>query len=521
MKMSTAHRARLTGPAAVLAGVTALTVAGVAAPAGASPLSPGATHPHVRNGTVTVPFTWTGTVQHWVVPAGVASVFIDAGGAAGQDNSTGNAQGANGAEVTNTVAVTPGTTLDIYVGDNSGIIGGGGSGPGNAGNGGGASDVRPAGGGLSSRLIVAAGGGGAGGDGHAAVACAGLTNGFGGDGGVSEVGGAAGTDCNTAAGGDFGDGATLGGGGAGGSSVAGCTDGTAGSLGTGGGGGTVCALGTNGEGGGGGGGYYGGGGGESGNVNGAVDTGGGGGGGGGSNFGNFMADSNAANTGWVDITYGTPSAPLSILTGSPLPGGTKGHSYSMTLAATGGTPGYTWSLIPGSSLPAGLTLSSGGAISGTPTATGTKTFTVEVRDSVGATADKTFSLTIGGTASDLAILLSHEGVLRHDRNGKYLIEVANTNSSATSVETHVSLLLPSGLRVVQGGKGTFWQCRKTKHSSFCSRNAKINAHDSTTITVKVKVTAAVGKRLKAKAIVSPSDSSPDDNTSVDVGIVRG
>jgi hypothetical protein len=38
--------------------------------------------------------------------------------------------------------------------------------------------------------------------------------------------------------------------------------------------------------------------------------------------------------------------------------------------------------------------------------------------------------------------------------------------------------------------------------------------------VKVKVRAPVGKLLKAKAIVSPSDSTPDDNTSFDFATVH-
>ena len=52
---------------------------------------------------------------------------------------------------------------------------------------------------------------------------------------------------------------------------------------------------------------------------------------------------------------------------STLPAGMVSTSYSQTLAAAGGTPGYTWSLASGS-LPAGLTLSAAGALSGTPTA---------------------------------------------------------------------------------------------------------------------------------------------------------
>ncbi len=65
----------------------------------------------------------------------------------------------------------------------------------------------------------------------------------------------------------------------------------------------------------------------------------------------------------------TINAAPTITTGSPLPAGTSGTPYSQQLAATGGTvvtPGvYTWSLTSGS-LPPGISLSSGGLLSGTP-----------------------------------------------------------------------------------------------------------------------------------------------------------
>jgi hypothetical protein len=61
---------------------------------------------------------------------------------------------------------------------------------------------------------------------------------------------------------------------------------------------------------------------------------------------------------------------LAITTPSPLAGGTQGAAYSLQLAASGGTPPYQWSVASGSSLPAGLTLTIAGVLSGTPTAQG-------------------------------------------------------------------------------------------------------------------------------------------------------
>ena len=88
---------------------------------------------------------------------------------------------------------------------------------------------------------------------------------------------------------------------------------------------------------------------------------------------------------------------LSVSTSS-LPAVTMGSAYSSTLAATGGTSPYKWSIASGS-LPAGLTLSSAGTISGTPTASGNVSFTVEVTDSESTPATATAIESIDVSAS--------------------------------------------------------------------------------------------------------------------------
>ena len=69
-------------------------------------------------------------------------------------------------------------------------------------------------------------------------------------------------------------------------------------------------------------------------------------------------------------------------------------SYTATLTATGGTgTGYAWNVSAGN-LPAGMTLSGGGVLSGTPTATGTFNFTAAVTDSSQTSASAALSLAI-------------------------------------------------------------------------------------------------------------------------------
>lgn len=94
------------------------------------------------------------------------------------------------------------------------------------------------------------------------------------------------------------------------------------------------------------------------------------------------------------ITIG-PSGPLTIQTTTLLTG-TVNTSYQGQLVATGGTAPYSWTVSNGA-LPAGLTLNSLGAISGTPTvAAGTYSFTVQATDisTPQETATQSLSITL-------------------------------------------------------------------------------------------------------------------------------
>jgi Putative Ig domain len=74
------------------------------------------------------------------------------------------------------------------------------------------------------------------------------------------------------------------------------------------------------------------------------------------------------------------SAPALEVSTSALPGAQAGSPYSAQVAATGGSDAPSWSIAAGS-LPAGLSLDPGtGRISGTPTASGTSSFTVRASD---------------------------------------------------------------------------------------------------------------------------------------------
>ncbi|HVO78931.1 MAG TPA: putative Ig domain-containing protein, partial [Candidatus Bathyarchaeia archaeon] len=92
-------------------------------------------------------------------------------------------------------------------------------------------------------------------------------------------------------------------------------------------------------------------------------------------------------------TFTVTGVPLQILTTSPLPNGTNGVLYPLAFTAIGGTAPYSW-LVTNGSLPNGLTLSTAGFLNGTPTATGTFTFSVQVTDAAKNSQSRAYSLTI-------------------------------------------------------------------------------------------------------------------------------
>ena len=98
----------------------------------------------------------------------------------------------------------------------------------------------------------------------------------------------------------------------------------------------------------------------------------------------------------------TPTAPLEVTT-PPFHAGEVGVDYTpVDLAATGGVQPYTWTTSAGV-LPDGLTLSSAGHVSGTPTRGGGFSFTVQVSDAGGTAAS--LAGTIGIAAAPSASLI--------------------------------------------------------------------------------------------------------------------
>ncbi|MGI4866854.1 MAG: putative Ig domain-containing protein [Janthinobacterium lividum] len=115
---------------------------------------------------------------------------------------------------------------------------------------------------------------------------------------------------------------------------------------------------------------------------------------------------NSAGTSYgASVTFTTAAPTITLSPASPLPGGTVAAAYSQTLTASGGTAPYTFAITAGA-LPAGLSLSSAGVLSGTPTAGGSFSFTVRATDASASpgpfSGTQNYSLTIGAPTISVA-----------------------------------------------------------------------------------------------------------------------
>lgn len=156
-------------------------------------------------------------------------------------------------------------------------------------------------------------------------------------------------------------------------------------------------------------------------------------------------DAAAPATASVSITMNA-TPPLTITTAT-LPDGTVGTAYNTSLAASGGTGSRTWSLANGT-LPSGLTLSGPGVIAGTPTASGTSSFTVRVTDGAGTSATRGLSITTSSTPS---LVITTSTLPNGTVGAAYSAPLAATGGSGARTWSLASGTLPSGLTLSTAG----------------------------------------------------------------------
>ncbi|MCI0370337.1 MAG: putative Ig domain-containing protein, partial [candidate division NC10 bacterium] len=183
----------------------------------------------------------------------------------------------------------------------------------------------------------------------------------------------------------------------------------------------------------------------------------------------------------------TVSAPPNITTTS-LPPGTVGAPYSRTLAATGGTTPYTWSLAAGS-LPAGLSLSGGGVLSGAPSTAGTSNFTVRVTDSVGASDTQVLSLTINPPPP---LNITTTSLPAGTVGAPYSQTLAATGGMAPYTWSLSSGTLPSGLGLSPGGVLGSSPTTAGTYTFTVQVSDSVGGTDTQTLSLTVSATPAPG-----------------------------
>jgi hypothetical protein len=141
---------------------------------------------------------------------------------------------------------------------------------------------------------------------------------------------------------------------------------------------------------------------------------------------------------------------LEIMTNA-MPNAVVSRTYNAAISAVGGDSVYTW-FVEAGSLPAGLTLSDRGLVSGTPDSEQTARFTARVRSGDGQTAVKELSITVSASAPTATVTirttLLPPGIqgLRYDP----LLRARVSNSSPVTWSL-VSGGLPPGLTLAPNG----------------------------------------------------------------------
>ena len=186
---------------------------------------------------------------------------------------------------------------------------------------------------------------------------------------------------------------------------------------------------------------------------------------------NASGNAIAANVTNVNLSCATVTVTVNP---ASLPDGTFSTAYSQTLTASsanGGTPPYTFATSAGA-LPAGLTLSPAGVLSGTPTLAGSFNFTVQATSSNGFSGTRAYTVNIAQasqsitnfTANPANPMYSAGGTFSVAANGGpsgqpvvFSVAAASIGICSLSGPTTITILAPGtcSLRANQAGNANY------------------------------------------------------------------
>ncbi|HEV2083091.1 MAG TPA: IPT/TIG domain-containing protein [Brevundimonas sp.] len=170
---------------------------------------------------------------------------------------------------------------------------------------------------------------------------------------------------------------------------------------------------------------------------------------------NFTVTATDSSTGTGPFTVSqsyalTVAASTIVVSPASLPAGTRGTPYSAGVGATGGVAPYAYAVSAGAP-PTGLTLSTAGVLSGTPTAVGSFTFTVTARDSAGGAGPYTGSATYTVTISALTLTVTPTALPPVLAGTAFSQQMSATGGRGTYSYAVTGGALPSGLTLTTGG----------------------------------------------------------------------
>ena len=197
------------------------------------------------------------------------------------------------------------------------------------------------------------------------------------------------------------------------------------------------------------------------------------------------------------------------LTGGDLAAGQAGVVYSQSIPVSGGVGPFTFALTA-AALPPGLSLSSGGALTGTPSAEGDYAFTVSVTDGMGYTTSKGYRLLIGRPPPAPLVTAPAPAVVTTPAAGGPLTASvslpATTSGVATSYEIGTAPAMGQATLTPPGSGANGWTLAYTPTPTFMGE-----------ATVAVVAVGPGGKSAPANFVFRVPGKAPDFNGQVAPG----
>jgi hypothetical protein len=188
----------------------------------------------------------------------------------------------------------------------------------------------------------------------------------------------------------------------------------------------------------------------------------------------------------------TINRPLNIITPVILPSATLASPYSLSLQTSGGVPPYTWTNL-GGPLPAGLTLSSDGILTGTPTGLGNFTISLQVADAFTPANQVNRNFTLAVTRPLAITTLSLPNAIQ---NASYSQQFQPSGGTAPFTWLVTSGTLPAGLVLTTDG------LLQGKPTSVDTEKITVTVTDSLGLTAASNFSLTVDPPIAALAIPS-------------------